>query len=928
MSGAEQQQTWADRYRDKWKWDKVTWGSHAVDCYPGGCPHRVYVRDGKIVREEQSGTLNVIQTGVPDMNPMGCQKGACWAYLHYSPDRVTRPLKRAGERGEGKWQEVSWDQALTEIADGMLDAVEEQGVESVITLMTPELGAAAARSFSGALGSPVTDGNAEFQDWNPGFYITWGKFNPVPSADDWFHADLIIIWHNNPVYSAIPWYHFVTESRYSGGEVVTIAPDYNPSTIHSDYHLPVRIGTDAALALAMCKVIIDEGLYNRRFVQEQTDLPLLVRTDSGRFLRGNEVGAGDREDQFFWYDSKSHQVVPAPRGTLALGDANPALEGRFKAKLMDGSEVEVEPAFQRLRERLKGYEPEAAAKVCEVNADLIRKVARKAATRRTMIMAGWNTGKSYHGDLMERSMVLLLALTGNWGKHGTGTQSWAISALDGVSLATAKGRPGQDAARELYAQFIGARRFLSADDVTLTTEMIANRAAEMASARLATMGAWFPPVFLWYHQYGYRERWNRGDWSDPGMKRTFDEYFQEAMDKGWWDTAMAKIWKDVEPRVLFEAGGNVLRRHRGGQNMLLEHLWPKLKLIVSVDFRINTTGIYSDYILPAAQHYEKMGVSMPACHHLNAVFMDRAVEPPDGAKPDWDIGVMLTEKLEERAKARGMTNLKNHRGMSISLDGATARLTLNDHLRDEETRWDEVFRDDAAYGILPEGTSLATMREKGTVRWTGWGFVGHGLAQASTIEPDKTHNPFRWHTEEKLPYPTLTRRAQFYIDHEWFLEAGEELPAHKENPHHGGDRQFRLTSGHPRWSIHSMNMTNNIILNTHRGEPFILLSPEDAQAKGIGNGDEVRVVSDAGYLNISVKLSPSVRPGQVILYNGFEPYQHREWFSQADVEPGMVKWLHMAGGYGHLKYRPWHWQPVPVDRGVGVDVEAAGASGK
>jgi DMSO reductase family type II enzyme molybdopterin subunit len=926
MAASEQQGKWASRYRDKWKWDKVTWGSHSVDCYPGGCPHHVFVRDGKIAREEQSGTLPVIQQGVPDMNPMGCQKGACWGNLHYAPDRVTKPLKRAGERGEGKWQEVSWDEATTDIADAMLDAIEEQGVESVVTLMTPEPGAAAARSFTGPLGSPITDGAAEFQDWNPGFYLTWGKFNPVSSADDWFLADLTIVWHNNPVYSAIPWYHYVTESRYNGGEVIIIAPDYSPSAIHADYHMPVRIGTDTALALAMCKVIIDEGIYDQRFVQEQTDLPLLVRTDTGRFLRGNEIGPGDREDQFFWYDRKSHQVVPAPRGTLALGDTDPALEGTFKARLVDGTDVEVQPAFQRLRERLEAYEPEAAAKVCEVNADLIRMVARKMAAKRTKIMAGWNTGKSYHGDLMERSMVLLLALTGNWGKQGTGTQSWAISGLDGQSLLTAKGRLGQEAAHEVYQQFIGARRFLSADDPTLTTEMVINRATEMAAARLGGMGVWIPPVFLWYHQYGYKERWNREDWSDPGMKRTFDEYFQEAMDKGWWDMAMAKVWKDVEPRVLVEAGGNALRRHRGGQTMLLEHLWPKLKMIVSIDFRINTTGLYSDYILPAAQHYEKMGLSMPACHHLNTVFMDKALDPPDEAKPDWDIGVMITEKLEERAKARGMTDLKNRRGLTINLEGATDQMTLGGQLRDEETRWDETFRDDAVYGILPEGTNLETMREKGAVRWTGWGLIGHGLPQASTIEPDKTHNPFRWHTEEKLPYPTLTRRTQFYIDHEWFLEAGEELPVHKENPNHGGDRQFRLTSGHPRWSVNSMNSANRIILNTHRGEPFVILNSDDAMEKGIENGDEVRVFSDVGSVHISAKLSPSVRPGQVIIYNGFEPYQHRDWYSQSDVEPGMVKWLHLAGGYGHLKFRPWHWQPVPVDRAVGVDVEKAVAA--
>ena len=87
------------------------------------------------------------------------------------------------------------------------------------------------------------------------------------------------------------------------------------------------------------------------------------------------------------------------------------------------------------------------------------------------------------------------------------------------------------------------------------------------------------------------------------------------------------------------------------------------------------------------------------------------------------------------------------------------------------------------------------------------------------------------------------------------------------------------------------------------------------------NGEEVRVVNDAGSMLISVKLSPSVRPGQVIVYNGFEPYMHREWYGQADVEPGIVKWLGLAAGYGHLQYRPLAWQPVPVDRAIGVDVE-------
>ena len=113
---------WADAYRDKWTWDAVHFGSHAVDCYPGGCSWRIFTRNGKIVREEQSALHSPVEPGIPDMNPMGCQKGACWSHCHYSPDRVTKPLKRVGERGEGKFEEVSWDEALADLADAILDA--------------------------------------------------------------------------------------------------------------------------------------------------------------------------------------------------------------------------------------------------------------------------------------------------------------------------------------------------------------------------------------------------------------------------------------------------------------------------------------------------------------------------------------------------------------------------------------------------------------------------------------------------------------------------------------------------------------------------------------------------------------------------------------------------------------------------------------
>ncbi len=71
-----------------------------------------------------------------------------------------------------------------------------------------------------------------------------------------------------------------------------------------------------------------------------------------------------------------------------------------------------------------------------------------------------------------------------------------------------------------------------------------------------------------------------------------------------------------------------------------------------------------------------------------------------------------------------------------------------------------------------------------------------------------------------------------------------------------------------------------------------------------------------------------MRPRRLILYNGLEPFQHRKWHPRSDVEPGGVKWLGMASGYGHVSSQPWYWQPVPVDRGIGVDVEKPPASAK
>ena len=926
LGGARGQKkvSWEHAYREQLRWDEVRWGTHCVDCYPGNCPMRVYVRDGKVVREEQAGTFPVIEKGVPDFNPMGCQKGVAWSQTLYGQERVLHPLRRVGERGEGKWEEVSWDEALKDVADGLLDAIEEVGPESIITVMGAEGGTwtgAGHGRLMGMLGGLTTDVNAEINDFSPGLYLTFGKFNLCSSLDDGFHTELLLIFGANPTYTVIATSHYTAEARYQGMEVVLFAPDCSPSHMHADSYVPVGPGTDSAWALGMSQVIIDEGIYNAQFVKEQTDLPLLIRLDTKRFLRECDLREDGSDEQFYAWDTSGRGLTPAPKGTLRWGRVKPALEGRWRVHLKDGSRVTVAPAFVLLRDHLnKNYKPEKAAKICGVHPDAIRTLARKVAKKRTQAWAGGTAIKYYHSDLMVRSVTLLLGLTGNWGRKGTGIGCWSVGLFDGPGIMGQKGEPGIAATRRVLQRHDEVLQAFKALDPTWTDEMAGIEMAQQA----ASMGVldMIPPAFFWYYHCGYRERWNRAEWSDPAMTRSFDEYMNEAMEKGWWE-GVVRPGPETPPRVLFQSGGNTLRRVRGGGTQLLKHLWPQLSKVVTLDWRMSTTARFSDIVLPVTNQYETPRFHIPSPHMLLLIYSEPAAPPPGEAKSEWEISLLLAKKLEQRAKARRLKEYTDGQGNQRRLKGLYDALTLGGKIKTEERAAKEMVRDGVATGALPDDTSLAKLKKDGYRRFTDWGISVLAQNQAGDINPDETFVHSTWHTKKKKPYPTLTRRAQFYIDHPWFLEAGEGFPAHKDNPKMGGDYPFAMTSGHNRWSIHSMNITNRMMLQTHRGRPHLVMSPRDAAERGIEDEEEVRVYNDVGDFLVPVKLSPSVQPGQVICYNGWDPYQFRGWRGPMDVEPGMVKWLHLAGGYGHFRFRPLCWQPVPVDRSVRLEVEAA-----
>ncbi len=906
---------WQDLYRGRWTWDRVAKGTHFVNCwYQRGCNWNVYVKEGVVFREEQVATYPQTNANVPDFNPRGCQKGACYSDRMADGSRLLHPLKRVGARGEGRWKRISWEEALREIADVTLDVLASDGPGALVW----DMGTGATNGCNGLgltrtnsiLDSIVLDMNAEIGDHHPGAAATLGKISFASSADDLFHSDLILIWGGNPTYTQIPNAHFVNEARYHGARVVTIAPDYNASAIHADEWISVGVGSDAAFGLALAHVLVEEGLFDARFVAEQTDLPLLVRRDTRRLLRKRDLESGGDEDVFFVRDRASGQIREAPRSSLALEGLDPELEGEFRVRTVDG-EVAVTPVFVLLREQLVRHSPEATEATTGVRPAVVRALARqigkaKAAT----ILTQSNFSKFYHGLEMERAQILVMALAGQIGRKGSGMHGFPFLSLGGVD--------GFNVADGAYAPGIGMALLGAKAAPEMARMKLRGFSMEMIFYELARKEyerGGFASSALFFLKHGGMEDLygSAGRW-DPSLPREFSAYLEESLAKGW------QFAPPTKPRILFEVGGNVFRRLRG-YDRLEERLLPKLDLLVTFDWRMSNTALQSDYVLPAAGWYERDDVTWATPIAPFAHVTTRAVAPLGESKSDWEFHCVFLETLQRRAADRGVATFRDRHGGERRLDRVYEDLTFGRRFtqHNPEALLDEILSVASNAG----GVGWKELERKGFARYTELGMSFANLGNATDIRPDETITALTWHTDDKLPWPTLTRRMQFYIDQELFLELGEELPVHKDDPAIGGDHPLRMTGGHTRWSIHASWRDEVNLLRLQRGGPLIVIGASDARARGIADGDRVRVFNDIGSFVLRAKVSPTVRPGQVVMYHAWEPFQFAGRKSHQSAIPSPINPIQLAGGYFHLRPMMIVGEPGLSDRGTRVEIERA-----
>ncbi|UCG71451.1 MAG: molybdopterin-dependent oxidoreductase [Chromatiales bacterium] len=875
--------TGEDLMRQKWTWDKVAHGSHGTNCQ-GGCAFNVYVKNGIVWREEQQGEYGKSDPDAPDFGPRGCQKGLRHAKYMYGNQRVLYPMKRVGERGAGQWERITWEQALEEIADRFLDTVVEHGPESITFGMGTQMAMKRASMmayfrFTNITGSPMPDAFAGVGDLPTGVYLTVGEAMLGDTAAAIFKSRTCLIWYCNPAVTRIPDAHFFWEARYNGTEVIAISPEFTPTAMHANKWLNPRPGTDAALAMSMVHTIIEDGSYDADYIREQTDLPFLVRSDNRKFLRTTDLtsdeGASDQE--FYFWDEAAGAIAKAP-GTgftipmpgppqperedrLTLGDIRPALEGRWTVDTASGP-VEVTTVFELVKEHAAAFSPERASEETGVHPDVIREVARQfAGNGPAMIFSGFRISKWLHGDLLQRSFLLLLSITGNLGKPGTGFQFMNMARADDQMAFVFDGLPPG-----LRASTLARWDYTHADGKALNREA-----------------------------YG------------ESLADHFDRYFQQSVQSGWFPDYGRAPWK-----MGFYIGTNAANWRASGKRWR-EQSFEQLDHIVACAPDMGVTAMYADYVLPVAHHYERQDLVLwPWTPYLQV--LDAAVPPLGEAVDDFELYKRLAKAISDRAKARGVQPIPdNAMGVPIQRDFRQLHDLFTKNGAYQTTRDALDFQLAVNPGLPKE--SFDTLAKNGITRMPGSKDVmwGEGSAYVNTLMRS---------VNEKKPYHTETGRQQFYIDHDWFLQEGEALPTYRR-PLVLKNYPLRFLQGHARHGIHSMWRDDPLLVSLQRGEPDILVNPQDAAERGVADGDMVRVFNSFGSFIVQAHVTSAMQPGSTYMYHGWDPmmFEGRQNFGAVTSTAGLIKPTSVAGGQSHINYRVFQWEPNATFQDLTCDFE-------
>jgi Tat-targeted selenate reductase subunit YnfE len=357
--------------------DKVVWGACSVNC-GSRCALRLHVRDEEVYWVE---TDNTGLDTYGDHQVRACLRGRSIRRRINHPERLNYPMKRVGARGEGKFERISWDEALDIVSASLKQTVEKHGNEAVyINYSSGVVGGNITRS------SPYASLVARLMNCYGGFLSHYGTYstaqiacampytygsNDGNSTSDIENSKLVVLFGNNPAETRMSGggitYYLEQARERSNARMIVIDPRYTDTAAgREDEWIPIRPGTDAALVAGLAHVMISENLVDRPFLDKYC------------------VG----------YDEKT-LPADAPRN------------GHYKAYILGEGDDGIEKT------------PRWASAITGIPADRIIKLAREIASAKpAYISQGWGPQRQANGELTSRAIAMLPILTGNVGING------------------------------------------------------------------------------------------------------------------------------------------------------------------------------------------------------------------------------------------------------------------------------------------------------------------------------------------------------------------------------------------------------------------------------------------------------------------------------------------------------------------------------
>ena len=416
-----------------------------------GCYLDVHVRDGQIVRTTAG--------SIPD-EPFYehiCPKGLSHPARVYSSQRLQYPMRRIGERGEGKFERISWDEAIKEITDKWKGYTEEFGPESIAFFLgsgnTAVLGGGTAdgsvmqhlQTVMGAC-SVMPDRDIAFQS---AMVKMFGPGAAFTSPAEWNKAKNVVIWGCNPTVSCKRMMHLYLDAKDAGAKLTTIDIQYNTNVAKSDWFVPVHPATDGALVFGALSEILAQGWQDTEFLRAHTEAPFLVKDDN-KFLRMSDLGVAPTtgtnaygkevviDPEVVWDEvtqsPRSHQEAEKP----ALENIPEEIEG-FK----------VRPVWGMMVEAISEWTPERASEICGTSVEDIKALARLYG-QEGPVCTGMNQGLNHYFNAIYTYDLIfaLMLITGNMGRTGGG--SFGVSNSAGcINQPSTKGEKPQGPGRNI-----------------------------------------------------------------------------------------------------------------------------------------------------------------------------------------------------------------------------------------------------------------------------------------------------------------------------------------------------------------------------------------------------------------------------------------------------------------------------------------------